>query len=213
MSATALEVPPHEIVVIKPYIRSPDNWKELREQCYSVRIDVFHHEQGFPIEDEIDNLEDVATHFLLRLTSGSDAGKPVGTIRYTKQTSPSTRETYYKLSRFAVLKDYRNYRFGVGLVNALHDYIRTDARKSRNEGSANGNNAPGDQDGFVRVVCHSQIYIKGFYEKVKNSTKTARHTRRWSSVFPYPTSPTTIPVSIIPARGTTSRTNVRGVKI
>ncbi|CAL1701286.1 unnamed protein product [Somion occarium] len=166
MSATALEVPPHEIVVIKPYIRSPDNWKELREQCYSVRIDVFHHEQGFPIEDEIDNLEDVATHFLLRLTSGSDAGKPVGTIRYTKQTSPSTRETYYKLSRFAVLKDYRNYRFGVGLVNALHDYIRTDARKSRNEGSANGNNAPGDQDGFVRVVCHSQIYIKGFYEKI-----------------------------------------------
>jgi hypothetical protein len=30
--------------------------EELRQECYSVRINVFHHEQGFPLEAEIDKL-------------------------------------------------------------------------------------------------------------------------------------------------------------
>jgi hypothetical protein len=30
--------------------------EQLRQQCYGVRIDVFHREQGFPLESEIDEL-------------------------------------------------------------------------------------------------------------------------------------------------------------
>ncbi|KAK7676890.1 hypothetical protein QCA50_020146 [Cerrena zonata] len=174
------EVPPYEIVVIEPFAGTPENWKDLREQSYGVRLDVFHHEQGFPAETEIDDLEDVGTHFLLRLTSGADAGKPIGTIRTSRHTSPSTGEVYYKLSRFTVLKEYRSYKFGVRLVHAMHDYIRADVKKKNLERTAvqtntnattNEENVPNaesgtaDSDAFIRVVCHSQIYIKGFYAR------------------------------------------------
>lgn len=41
----------HEIVRVPP-----GREEELRQQCYNVRIKVFHHEQGFPLEAEIDEL-------------------------------------------------------------------------------------------------------------------------------------------------------------
>jgi hypothetical protein len=44
--------PAHELVVI-PVSRDMHG-DLLRQQCYDVRIDVFHHEQGFPLETEID---------------------------------------------------------------------------------------------------------------------------------------------------------------
>ena len=51
---SAREVPPYEIIVIVPSKGTPENWKELREQCHNVRLEVFHHEQGFPAETELD---------------------------------------------------------------------------------------------------------------------------------------------------------------
>jgi hypothetical protein len=42
--------PSHEIVLV------PFGREELRQECYNVRINVFHHEQGFPLEAEIDEL-------------------------------------------------------------------------------------------------------------------------------------------------------------
>ena len=44
--------PSHEIVVV-PALGQPGR-EELRQQCYDVRIDVFHREQGFPLDTEID---------------------------------------------------------------------------------------------------------------------------------------------------------------
>ena len=44
--------PPHEIITV-PAPGEPGR-EELRQQCYDVRIDVFHREQGFPLETEID---------------------------------------------------------------------------------------------------------------------------------------------------------------
>ena len=73
---------------------------------------------------------------------------PVGTIRATKFGSE-----YYKLSRFVVLKDYRQYNFGRELVSALHDWVRQDAA-----------------GGSVQIACHSQLYVKGFYEKCVSHT-------------------------------------------
>jgi hypothetical protein len=44
--------PDHEIVQL-PFGREGE---ELRQECYNVRINVFHHEQGYPLEAEIDEL-------------------------------------------------------------------------------------------------------------------------------------------------------------
>ena len=46
------DVPAHEIVIV-PAV-GEDGREALRQQCYDVRIDVFHHEQRFPLETEID---------------------------------------------------------------------------------------------------------------------------------------------------------------
>ncbi|KAF9464860.1 acyl-CoA N-acyltransferase [Collybia nuda] len=129
-------IPPHEIVVIQT--------PEERQQCYDVRINVFHTEQKFPLETEIDEFEELATHFLLRLIPSKT---PIGTIRVYKAPGGG----YYKLSRLAVLKDYRSYRFGRELVLALHDWVRTDALKA--------------SQSVAEIVSHSQLYIKGFYAK------------------------------------------------
>lgn len=40
--------PTHQIVIV------PEGQIALREECYDVRIQVFHHEQGFPLDTEID---------------------------------------------------------------------------------------------------------------------------------------------------------------
>ncbi|KAJ2970469.1 hypothetical protein NUW54_g12722 [Trametes sanguinea] len=74
---------------------------------------------------------------------------PVGTIRCVKL------KEYYKLSRLAVLKDYRKYRFGAALVQSLHDHVKADARASGLAGS----------DAAAKVIAHSQIPVKGFYAK------------------------------------------------
>ena len=88
------------------------------------------------------SLEEVGTHFLLRLTPSLE---PIGTIRASKGTG------YYKLSRLAVLKDYRQFHFGRELVQALGDWVREDAKK-------NGLSV-------ARIHAHSQLYVKPFYAK------------------------------------------------
>ncbi|TFK99194.1 acyl-CoA N-acyltransferase [Pterulicium gracile] len=116
------------------------------EECYHVRINVFHHEQGFPLDTEIDELESSSYHILLRLDEG---GKPVGTIRGTYK--PSISPNTYKLSRLAILQDYRKYGWGGVLVNAFHDWVKEDAQKR------------GIRDPVVAL--HSQIPVKPFYAK------------------------------------------------
>ena len=90
-------------------------------------------------------MDDTATHFLLRLTPSL---KPIGTIRCTRT------DGYYKLSRLAVLKDYRQYRFGRALVQSLHDFVKADAKSAGSRVSDT-----------VKVLCHSQIPVQGFYGK------------------------------------------------
>ena len=51
-SSTTTTRPNHEIVSVR-YGREGE---EDRQDCYNVRINVFHHEQGFPLEAEIDEL-------------------------------------------------------------------------------------------------------------------------------------------------------------
>ena len=115
-------------------------------------------EQKFPLETEIDepvftfpqlgqiiktfwylfySMEDEATHFLLRLTPSLT---PIGTIRVYKMPGAD----YYKLTRLAVLKDYRKYKFGRALVLALHEWVR---RHALQDGVV----------GTVKIISHSQL--------------------------------------------------------
>ncbi|KAF9569268.1 acyl-CoA N-acyltransferase [Agrocybe pediades] len=135
------EPPSHEIVIVKTL--------EERQQCYDVRILVFHIEQKFPLETEIDEMEDNATHFLLRLIPSLS---PIGTIRGFKYPG----KDYYKLTRLAILEEYRQFRFGRELVESLHNWVRQDALQ----------NLADNSDDFVEIVCHSQIPVKGFYAKL-----------------------------------------------
>jgi ribosomal protein S18 acetylase RimI-like enzyme len=67
--------------------------------------------------------------------------EPIGTIRAYKVDLAGN--SYYKLSRLVVLKEYRHYGFGGNLVLALHNWVKDDARQS------------GMVD-CAKVVCHSQ---------------------------------------------------------
>lgn len=63
---------------------------------------------------------------------------------------------YYKLSRLAVLKLYRQHRFGRDLVLALHRWVKDDAKQT-------------GELKVAKVVCHSQIPVKAFYSKYVTS--------------------------------------------
>jgi len=91
------------------------------------------------------SLEDIATHFLLRMTPSLT---PMGTIRAIKIPG----KDYYKLTRLVVVQKYRKFKFGRILVEAFHDWIRQDALKN-----SKGN--------FVDIVCHAQTQAMGFYAK------------------------------------------------
>jgi len=157
---------------------------------FSQRIEVFHNEQKFPLETEIDepvfplqprrchsetsfplffavffcllprnnrlDEGDKATHFLLRLTPSLT---PIGTIRASRSSPGTTKRPYYKLSRLAVLKEYRRYRFGRALVQRLHDWVAEDtiARVTQQDDEHSPD--------VVEIVSHSQIPVKGFYVK------------------------------------------------
>ncbi|KAF7352494.1 Glucosamine 6-phosphate N-acetyltransferase [Mycena venus] len=131
-----------------------DNAQKILPDCHRLRREVFHLEQGIPIETEYDDVEHLACHFLLRVTeqdpvSGEPTVKSVGTIRGTTPgVYPSVDR--YKLSRMAVDKAYRKHRFGHLLVRSLHKWIQEDAKAA---------NRPAE------VECHSHVFTMGFYAK------------------------------------------------
>ncbi|KAH0839818.1 acyl-CoA N-acyltransferase [Lanmaoa asiatica] len=136
-------LPPHEIIVVPP--PGHEGRRLLLDQCINVRIDVFIREQQFPLDEEVDKQDPTATHFLLRLVPSLT---PIGTIRAYRVEGGN----YYKLSRLAVLKPYRQYHCGRDLVLALHRWVKDDAKRI---GAMQ----------VTKVVCHSQLPVKGFYSK------------------------------------------------
>ncbi|EJU05857.1 acyl-CoA N-acyltransferase [Dacryopinax primogenitus] len=117
--------------------------EELLQQCLAVRFNVFSDEQGFPEDTEIDQYDapQRSVHFLLRLLPSL---LPIGTIRIVQNPR--------KLTRLAILSEYRNFSFGRALVERAHLWV-----KEADPGT--GGERPYD------VVCHSQIYAKRFYAK------------------------------------------------
>jgi hypothetical protein len=64
---TVSTAPDHETILVPPAGQS--GREQLRQECYNVRINVFHHEQGIPLDAVIDEL---------RLLIGPAAVSPYG---------------------------------------------------------------------------------------------------------------------------------------
>ncbi|MEQ8358434.1 MAG: GNAT family N-acetyltransferase [Cytophagales bacterium] len=91
------------IEVIQASMDSPDY-----QFCLEIRKKVFVDEQKVALEDEVDEFEKEARHFLARYNE-----QAVGAARWREL------ENYIKLERFAVLKEFRNKKIGSALVESV----------------------------------------------------------------------------------------------
>jgi ElaA protein len=82
--------------------------------CIALRRTVFMGEQGISEAEEIDDLDDEATHLLATVD-----GRPVGTARIL------FAGTTGKIGRICVLVDQRGTGLGAKLVMAVIDHLRT----------------------------------------------------------------------------------------
>jgi predicted GNAT family N-acyltransferase len=78
------------------------------DACMALRIEVFVHEQNVPEEEERDELDPVARHFLAQ-----QDGVPVGTLRLVGKSPDVT-----KITRVAVRRAARGQGIGVALMQA-----------------------------------------------------------------------------------------------
>ena len=113
-------------------IKKVENDKEL-EQVFNIRKKVFIEEQQVPKEIEMDEFDDSSEHFIAYLNR-----EPVGCGRIRQNS-------FAKLERIAITKEYRNKGFGTNLTNYLIDYCKE--KNSR------------------EIMIHSQLYAEGFYKR------------------------------------------------
>ena len=114
---------------------SIDETQDL-EACLKLRFEVFVDEQGVPVEEERDALDDSATH-LLALQDGT----PVGTARIVFQDDTA------KIGRVCVVKTARGTGLGAKLIEACVNVAR-------------------NQAGITRAKLGAQTHAIGFYEKL-----------------------------------------------
>ena len=107
-----------------------------REACYDIRKAVFVQEQAVPLELEMDEYDEVATHFLLREAEGT----PLATARLLDKHGLA------KIGRVAVVQEAR----GQGLGLLLMQFVVGEAEKR----------------GFTEAVLDSQTYAIPFYERL-----------------------------------------------
>lgn len=89
------------------------NEQELAD-AFDVRRTVFVNEQNVPEEEEIDQHESEAVHFVLY-----QDGTPAGAGRFR------VLDGIGKVERICVLKDYRNIGAGVEVMNKIEEYARS----------------------------------------------------------------------------------------
>ncbi|MGE6631025.1 GNAT family N-acetyltransferase [Bacillus sp. NPDC077027] len=110
--------------------------KQQLEDAYHVRKEVFVKEQQVPIEIEIDELEDVATHIVIY----NDDHAPQAAARLRILDAQKA-----KLERICVLKEARSFGLGYKLLEALEE----EALKN----------------GAKEAIMHAQVQALPFYEK------------------------------------------------
>ncbi|CAM2892207.1 GNAT family N-acetyltransferase [Salinicoccus roseus] len=83
----------------------------MYNQCLEIRKRVFVEEQNVPMDREVDEYEDTATHILLI------DDEPIGTVRYRPAS-----EGMIKVERMAVLPEERGRKLGFKLMEFVHDH-------------------------------------------------------------------------------------------
>ena len=87
-----------------------DDWKQLEKDAKYIREQVFIQEQGIALEDEWDDFDATAVHFMVY-----DKEQPIATARLLPQHS---------VGRVAVLMPYRKQGIGKILMQHIIDYAR-----------------------------------------------------------------------------------------
>ncbi len=86
--------------------------KEEKGQAFHVRTTVFVDEQKVSMEEEIDQYEDEAIHFI-----GYEDGKAIAASRLRWV------DDYGKLERICILKQYRGKSYGTEMIQAMETVI------------------------------------------------------------------------------------------
>ena len=89
-----------------------ESQKELAD-AFSIRKTVFVEEQNVPLEEEIDQFEDEAVHFVLY-----NDGSPIGAGRFR------VVDGYGKVERICVLKEARKTGAGNAIMNGIEEHAR-----------------------------------------------------------------------------------------
>lgn len=110
--------------------------EQEREDAFFVRKKVFVEEQGVPLSLEIDELDDIATHFVVY--SGDE---PIGAGRFREIS-----KGIGKVERVCVLKEYRGKHIGNLVMHALEEHAV--------------------ENGFEKILLNAQSYAVPFYEKL-----------------------------------------------
>lgn len=107
-----------------------------REHAYDVRKKVFVEEQGVPLSLEIDEFDEIATHFVVYSEE-----KPIGAGRFRE-----IEKGIGKVERVCVLKEYRGKHIGNLVMHALEKHA--------------------SENGFQKILLNAQSYAVPFYEKL-----------------------------------------------
>ncbi|KAK4332027.1 Glucosamine 6-phosphate N-acetyltransferase [Rhodotorula toruloides] len=140
----------------KPPTRSyAVRWCETQadiDRCIQIRIAVFVDEQGFSMEDELDEKDPVSDHFLMTTVDAEGKEEDVGTIRWW----PKPGLAAGKIGRVCVLPKYRGGGTGKLLMTSIEEHVRNRRGKA-------GEASKGKES--VTAVVHSQMHAEGFYSK------------------------------------------------
>jgi len=106
------------------------------DSCFALRHQVFVGEQGVPMEEELDDLDQTATHLLAKKN-----GLPMGTARVVYHHDVA------KIGRVCVLKLARGTGLGAELIKAAVQIAK-------------------HQPGVTKAKLGAQLQALGFYEKL-----------------------------------------------
>ncbi|GAB3789760.1 GNAT family N-acetyltransferase [Virgibacillus kimchii] len=92
--------------------------KEEIDHAYQVRMKVFVEEQKVPTEEEIDEHDKTAIHFV-----GYEAETPIAASRLR------FADNYGKLERICILKEHRGKHYGQQIIHAMEEKIMANGYK------------------------------------------------------------------------------------
>lgn len=111
--------------------------EEEKDTAFDIRKKVFVEEQGIPLHLEIDEYDQVASHFIVL-----EENTPIAAARIRE-----TENNVGKVERVCVLPEHRGKHFGIFVMNGLEQFAR--------------------EKGWAKLKLHAQTYAIPFYEKLK----------------------------------------------